>query len=168
MYKVLGADQKEYGPVSADQIRQWIAERRLSGVTMIQAEGTLEWKPLAQFQEFASALASGPYLAAAQPQAQPLYAAGPRTNSMAIAGLICGILSLPGAFCCCGQPFSILGVIFSLVGLSQINQKQGLEQGRGIAIAGLVLSLVAIALSILGFFFGFLMNFDEIRREIKL
>ena len=28
-YKVMGEDGHEYGPVSAEQIRQWVAERRL-------------------------------------------------------------------------------------------------------------------------------------------
>jgi hypothetical protein len=29
VYHVIGSDQKEYGPVSAAQIRQWFAEGRL-------------------------------------------------------------------------------------------------------------------------------------------
>jgi hypothetical protein len=28
MYRIIGADQKEYGPVTQDQICQWIAEGR--------------------------------------------------------------------------------------------------------------------------------------------
>src|SRR6478752_3363738 len=52
MYKIIGADQKEYGPISADQIRQWIAEGRVNGQTQVCAEGTQEWKPLARFPEF--------------------------------------------------------------------------------------------------------------------
>jgi hypothetical protein len=52
MYKIIGADQKEYGPISADQLRQWIAEGRVNGQTQACAEGTQEWKPLAMFPEF--------------------------------------------------------------------------------------------------------------------
>jgi hypothetical protein len=52
MYKIIGADQKEYGPISGDQIRQWIAEGRVNGQTVACAEGTQDWKPLAQFPEF--------------------------------------------------------------------------------------------------------------------
>jgi hypothetical protein len=52
MYKIIGADQKEYGPISADQIRQWIAEGRVNGQTQVCVEGTQEWKPLAMFPEF--------------------------------------------------------------------------------------------------------------------
>lgn len=53
MYKIIGADQKQYGPVTSDQIRQWIADGRVNGQTQAQAAGTEEWKPLAAFPEFA-------------------------------------------------------------------------------------------------------------------
>jgi hypothetical protein len=54
-YKIIGADLLEYGPVSAEQIRQWIAEGRVNAKTKLQAEGTAEWKPLAEVPEFAEA-----------------------------------------------------------------------------------------------------------------
>jgi uncharacterized protein DUF4339 len=55
-YRIIGGDQKEYGPASADDLRHWIAEGRLSRQTLILAEGSSEWKPLATFGEFAEAL----------------------------------------------------------------------------------------------------------------
>jgi hypothetical protein len=58
MYKIIGADQKEYGPITADQIRQWISEGRVNGQTQACAEGTQDWKPLAMFPEFG--FTSGP------------------------------------------------------------------------------------------------------------
>ena len=54
MYKIIGGDKKEYGPVSADDLRHWIAEGRLSPQSLIQAEGSSEWKPLAAFAEFSA------------------------------------------------------------------------------------------------------------------
>ena len=54
-YKIIGADLVEYGPVSAEQVRQWIAEGRVNSETKLQAEGTAEWKPLAEVPEFAAA-----------------------------------------------------------------------------------------------------------------
>jgi hypothetical protein len=62
MYTIIGGDQKEYGPVTADDLRRWIAEGRLSGQSLVQAEGSGEWKPLSAFVEFADALrpAAGP------------------------------------------------------------------------------------------------------------
>lgn len=52
MYKIIGADQQEYGPISADQIRQWISEGRVNGKTQVCAEGSQEWKPLEMYPEF--------------------------------------------------------------------------------------------------------------------
>ena len=42
MYKVLGADQKEYGPVSAEQVQQWIRDRRLNSQSLLMLEGTVD------------------------------------------------------------------------------------------------------------------------------
>ena len=38
MYKIIGSDQKIYGPASAGQIRQWQAEGRITGATLVQAQ----------------------------------------------------------------------------------------------------------------------------------
>ena len=53
-YKIIGADLMEYGPVSAEQVRQWIAEGRVNSETKLQAEGSGEWKRLAEVPEFAA------------------------------------------------------------------------------------------------------------------
>lgn len=60
MYRVKGADQKEYGPVSAEQIVQWIGENRLNRFSLVQKEGDPSWKPLDQYPEFAATLAATP------------------------------------------------------------------------------------------------------------
>ena len=52
MYKILGGDRREYGPVTAEQIRQWIAEGRANSSTLAKAEDSPEWKPLSTFPEF--------------------------------------------------------------------------------------------------------------------
>src|SRR6202000_366070 len=55
MYKIIGGDQKQYGPIDGDQIRQWISEGRRNGQTLACAEGSDEWKPLSAFPEFSFA-----------------------------------------------------------------------------------------------------------------
>ncbi len=72
MYKIIGGDQKEYGPVSTEQLRQWLAEGRVNAQTPVQAEGATEWKPLSAFPEFA-AMSSSPVT----PGAPPPYGAQP-------------------------------------------------------------------------------------------
>lgn len=56
MYKIIGADKREYGPVTAEQLRQWIAEGRANGQTPAKAEDGTEWKPLSTFPEFSDLL----------------------------------------------------------------------------------------------------------------
>ena len=55
MYRIIGGDQRPYGPVSSDEIRKWIAEGRLSQQSLAIPEGGQEWKPLGTFPEFQSA-----------------------------------------------------------------------------------------------------------------
>lgn len=55
-YKIIGGDGKHYGPVSEAELRQWIAEGRLNAQSLVQAEGSVEWKPLGAFPEFGDAL----------------------------------------------------------------------------------------------------------------
>ena len=54
MYKIIGADQKQYGPVSAEEMGKWIAEGRVNAQTLIQAEGQTDWRVLSTYPEFAS------------------------------------------------------------------------------------------------------------------
>src|SRR5205809_3129702 len=58
MYRIIGADQKEYGPITQDQICQWIAEWGADASSRVQSQDSIEWKPLSEFPEFAAALAS--------------------------------------------------------------------------------------------------------------
>jgi hypothetical protein len=55
MYRVKGADEKEYGPITAEQVQQWIRENRLNRFSLAEKDGEPGWKPLEQFPEFASA-----------------------------------------------------------------------------------------------------------------
>src|ERR1044071_3363820 len=56
MYKIIGIDGQEYGPVTAEQIRAWVAAGRANAQSKAQLEGTTDWKPLSDFPEFADVL----------------------------------------------------------------------------------------------------------------
>jgi hypothetical protein len=60
MFKIIGGDGRQYGPVTSGELRDWIAAGRANGQTMVQREGEADWKPLASFAEFADALAAKP------------------------------------------------------------------------------------------------------------
>ena len=92
MYKFIGADGQQYGPVNLDQIRQWLTENRLRADTLIQAEGSLDWKPLHAFPELAAELKSIPPTITPPGAIPPLMATpNPRASNKIPAG-ICGII----------------------------------------------------------------------------
>jgi hypothetical protein len=69
----------------------------------------------------------------------------PVTNGLAIASLVCGILSVV-FFCVCGGLFlGIPAVICGHLSLNQLNTPGNLQQGRGMAIAGLICGYLGIA-----------------------
>jgi uncharacterized membrane protein len=59
-YLILGADGKEYGPVSGEQIHQWIDEGRANAASRARVEGQEGWRNLSEFPEFAEAVAARP------------------------------------------------------------------------------------------------------------
>ena len=68
MYKILGGDGREYGPVSAETLRQWINEGRANALTQIKPEGATAWQALSSLPELAdlfSASLAGPPLSGA-------------------------------------------------------------------------------------------------------
>ena len=144
MYRFIGADGRQYGPVSADQLRRWIAEGRANAQTQTFAEGATEWKPLGTLPEFA-----GLFAPPVPPPIGALSGSHVRTtNTLALWGMILGIVAL---VCCCFKLLlGVTGLVFSLIGLSQINNRPDIYEGRGLAIAGIVLSSIAL---VLGFLF---------------
>ena len=51
MYKILGGDGNEYGPVSADTLRQWVREGRANALTQVKPEGAGQWQALSSITE---------------------------------------------------------------------------------------------------------------------
>jgi hypothetical protein len=154
MYRIIGADHREYGPVSADQIRQWIQEGRVNTATLCQAEGVPGWRPIATFPEF------GVPPHAAPPPTPPHVHAGAVTNTNAVWGFVCGLLSV---FCCCAGPFvGAVGIILSSIALSQLNRNP-MQKGRGFAIAGLILSIVGVIVGLGAGIIGSFPNHHQMR-----
>jgi hypothetical protein len=156
MYRIIGADGKDYGPISADQLRQWIAERRANAATLTLAPGAAEWKPLGSLPEF-SMLLAGTMPAGAPPS----FTTGPayprKSSALAVTGLILGAISVTFGICCCyGLPFNVTGLVFSIIALGQIKTNPERYDGKGFAIAGLVLCLVSLAIALIIFIVAFM------------
>ena len=144
MFKLLGTDKKEYGPVSAEQIQAWIAQGRANARTQLQAVGSTEWKPLAEFPEFAAALqqsGGAAVLSAAATETQPA-AAPPKTSRLAVTSLVLGCLGL----LTCGIT-SLVGLVLGIIALVRINQSKGQLGGQGLALAGTIVSAVFLLLA---------------------
>ena len=54
-YQIIGGDGRQYGPIPADTLRQWIAEGRLNAQSLVQGEGCVDWNPLGTIAELADA-----------------------------------------------------------------------------------------------------------------
>ena len=78
MYKIIGGDQKVYGPITADQLREWHREGRANAETHILPDGATEWVPFATLPEFADLFAARP-AASLGPYGVPVIAASPET-----------------------------------------------------------------------------------------
>ncbi len=150
MYKIVGGDRKEYGPVTAEQIRHWLQEGRADGDTLAQAEGGI-WKKLSTYPEFAD------LLPAATTAVPPPFAApgmeGPQQKVQAAGTAMVAL----GVICLCLGAFSTLSHLFSwgpdLSGLPAGPEFNGLREflemmtgGFGLAIDVMMLGLSAVIL----------------------
>src|SRR3954462_9668078 len=107
MYRIIGADGNQYGPISAEQLRQWIAEGRANSQTRVLAEGATEWKPLSEFPEFFGTATPSPSGALPPPPTMPTMPLGSYSTSTAtdqVNGPAIGLI-IPGA----------LNIIFALL-----------------------------------------------------
>ncbi len=118
MYAIIGGDQKQYGPVTADQMREWIAQGRVNSSTLVQAAGSTDWKPLSAFPELAGVPAQA---ASATPPPMPAPASDggvsvviPYKNPKALIAYYLAVFSL---IPCAGIPLGIAAVVLGILGL---------------------------------------------------
>ena len=165
MYKIIGGDGKEYGPITAEQMRQWILEGRVNGQTQVLAEGGTEWKPLGAYPELAPLLGSrptAPTASAAATYGGGAIGRGRRDHPLAVTGLILGVVSL-FAFCCCLDiPVSLVGLVLSWIALIEIGRQPDVYSGKGLAIAGIVTSALGLTGGVLFRLLGAAFRWQEI------
>jgi hypothetical protein len=135
MYKIIGADQQEYGPVGAEEIREWLASGRVNSQTLVQAEGSTEWLPLASFSELAAPVAGSTPPPVIPPAARKTAVTTGKTSGMAIASLVLGALGLFTL-----GLTAIFGVVLGLISMSKIRRSQGALRGWELALAGTIIS----------------------------
>ena len=147
MYKIIGADQKEYGPVTAEQLRQWVVEGRVNAQTLVQGEGQTSWQPLSSYPELATAVPPGGLPAAPiTPVVMPAGGAdaAQMVNGPATGLLIVGIISVLA---------SVVGIISNLTGIGRSNQPMPPELERWVELmSGPMASVAGIIQIGLGIF----------------
>ena len=156
MFKIIGADQKEYGPVPPELLREWIAQGRANGQTLVRIEGG-NWQPLADLPEFSTALA-----AAAPPP--PLSGPAPQSPSSAadtvssiipyrnVPALVAYYLAVFSILPCIGALLGLIALILGVKGL-RVARENPDAKGRVHAWIGIVVGgFFFVAYTILGFF----------------
>lgn len=91
MYRIIGADGREYGDVTAETMRKWISEGRVNAQTRVLPEGGTEWKTLAEIPELAAMLGAPPAPMEVLPDDS--YARG-QVNGPAIGLMVAAVLSI--------------------------------------------------------------------------
>ncbi len=154
MYKVIGIDGQEYGPVTLEQLKEWVAQGRVNAQTRVQPEDATDWTPASQIAEL-SALFPPPSAAPVRGGAgatwdQARHGAPPPPGSrpqqsMAVTSLVLGICSL----LCFGLVTGIPAIICGHMALSRARRAPTEHGGSGFAIAGLVMGYVSVFMTLI-------------------
>ncbi|HET6246058.1 MAG TPA: GYF domain-containing protein [Tepidisphaeraceae bacterium] len=160
---------QQAGPVDKATLQHMLATGQISANENVWKEGMASWMPASSVPElFAAPPAAAPaygnpaYPAPGQatpvgypsqgqafqtgyPQAPGLpYGTPPQSHKgMAIGAMVCSIC---GLFCC--GILAIVGPILGMVALSGM-KKTGNNEGRGMAIAGIIIGIVVVILNVL-------------------
>ena len=114
MYKIIGADGKEYGPVNVEQLRQWLAAGRVNRQTSVCPEGSAGWSPMESMPELAALFLVPPPLAAPQQKSSGINTLIPYKNPKALTAYYLGIFSLIPFF---GILLGIAAFVLGILGL---------------------------------------------------
>ncbi len=126
-YQIIGGDGKEYGPISAEGVTNWLQEGRANGDTPIKEVGAEEWQCVRDLPEFASAFST----AFSEPPPRPVTPTPPvagqfpqqkpgKIQAIAIITLVQGIMAIIGGLglglstMCIYVPF-VYGIVYGIM-----------------------------------------------------
>ncbi len=165
---------QQAGPVSGEELGELFRRGAVGPADLVWNETMSGWEPIGQRPEFAgiAASASPAHPAAPQPAPAPvLTAAAPPSHAapsgpldtLSIVSFVLGLLTP----LCCGCLAGIPAIICGHIALARLSRNPGF-QGRGFAIAGLILGYLGTLFTILYFvFFGGMAAFEEMARQIE-
>jgi hypothetical protein len=152
MYKIIGGDGNEYGPVDLAQIKQWIQDGRAGAQTKVQPEGATEWQILGEVPELAALLASGAP-GGAPPTFSPTSVPGPGSGDalQMVQGPAIGLMVTAGlglVMCALGIVMNLAGVTMGAMGGQQQSQDVPAWVNMMSGGLGIVSSLLGIIMSV--------------------
>jgi len=143
MYKIIGADGKEYGPITLAQLRDWFAQGRVNAQTKVKPDESDEWKTAADLPELASLLKPPPIPRAGQGPPPILSPLKPPAldNGLAILSFVLGLCSF---VVCLSVLTGIPAIVCGHIARRRATRFPARYAGAGLAMAGLVLGYLSI------------------------
>lgn len=132
MYKIKTSDEQQHGPYMANVVEQWLASGKAGNETLLQKVGDSDWKPLAEFPEFAGLLPPAEVgMRGSMPRRKPpSLRVEPHTSALAVASLIFGLLGVT----------AFIGLLLGIIAQLRISRGTRNLKGAGYAISGMVVS----------------------------
>jgi len=155
-------NEQQLGPFTEAEVKAKLAAGEISATDHVWWEGQQGWTPLGQ-TALAGVVAPADPVAPVAPAITAAPAGGEPTSKLAIWALVCGCVSLLCGFA------SIPAIILGHMGMSETKKNPAIK-GRGMALAGMILGYVVVALIALYLIFVFAIvgsNFNAIKAQIQ-
>lgn len=144
MYTIIGGDGKEYGPVTADKVREWMVTNRANAQTRIKRAGTDSWTTVGMLPEFGAAAPEATVESPADANA-PAGDAAPLTGSIG---------EITEALAARGRPIDVFGCLSRSFDL----WKAHLLPLVGATLLMMLVQMAAGLIPLLGMLAGLLLN----------
>ena len=146
MHYHIARDGQQLGQFSEEELSSGLFDGRYLTTDLAWREGMAEWRPLGEIMgQGVTVLRQSAASGVRMPSS-----GGSQAPGTAVASLVLGIVSL--VTCWLGFIFAIPGIICGHLALSRIRQSGETMGGRGMALAGLIMSYVAPVLMIIAIF----------------
>jgi len=139
-----GKEDDRVGPLTERELKALIRSGAVKPTDWVWRAGMDNWAPASDVPDLWEEPPIGTI---------PMDRAEPTTSPLAIASLVCSLLG----FMCCFIT-ALAGVICGHVALGQIKREPHLYKGRELALAGLILGYIALALNAAYFIFVIIMG----------
>jgi hypothetical protein len=140
MFRMIGGDGQEYGPVPAAQVKEWIVEGRADGQTLVRREGSQDWQQLSAIPELSGMPSSGSLLPPPLPpspvsNSDPAMVIIPYKNMPALISYYLAVFSIVP---CVGILLGFAAVVLGIMGLKRASERPE-ARGKVHAWVGIVL-----------------------------